>query len=90
MRADERRDDVPAIDVAYQHDGQIHFMREAHVGDVVRAQVRLGRTAGAFDDDPVALALQPPIGLDCETQQVPLVAAMILRIRARRRADPAR
>ena len=71
---------MAAIDVACQHDGQVHRMREAHVRNVVRAQIGFGGTARALDDRPLAFSGEPAIGLDRDAQQVPLVAAMILGI----------
>ncbi len=58
MRADQRRNHVTAIDVADERDGYVGGVCEAHVRHVVRAQIRFGRAAGAFDDDDVGLALQ--------------------------------
>ena len=59
VRTDERGDHVAAIDVADQHDRHVGRMRESHVGDVMRAQIRFRRAARAFDDDDVGFALQP-------------------------------
>ena len=54
-RADELRDDAAAVDVADQHDRRPGGAREAHVGDVARAQIDLGGAAGALDQHQIGL-----------------------------------
>jgi hypothetical protein len=58
-RADDRRDHTATVDVADEDHGDVGGAREAHVGDVARAQVDFGRAARAFDDDEVAAGGQP-------------------------------
>ena len=53
--ADQARDHAAAVDVAQQHDRNVGGAREAHVGDVVGAQVDLRCRPRAFDQDEVRL-----------------------------------
>jgi hypothetical protein len=46
-------------------------MGEAHIGDVVGAQVGLGRAARALDEHQVALGFQPTEALDDGGEQRP-------------------
>ena len=55
MRADEAGDDAAAVDVADEDDRGLGGAGEAHVGDVVGAEVGLGGAAGAFDEDEVGV-----------------------------------
>jgi hypothetical protein len=55
MRAHQRRDHMPAVDVAHQGHRHVGRMCEAHVGDVAHAQVRLRRTARTFHQHQVGL-----------------------------------
>ena len=57
--ADEAGDDAAAVDVADEDDGGGGGAGEAHVGDVVFAEVDLGGAAGAFDEEEVGFGLQP-------------------------------
>ena len=52
-RAEEVREHAAAVDVADHDDGQVSGLRQAHVGDVVGAQVDLGGRPRAFADDDV-------------------------------------
>ena len=54
----ERGEDAAAVDVADEHDREVGRAREAHVGQVARAQVDLGRAAGALADDDVVARAQ--------------------------------
>ena len=47
-RAVERGEDAAAVDVADDHDRQAELAGQAHVDVVARAQVDLGRGAGAL------------------------------------------
>ena len=58
VRADQRRDHAALVDVADQHDRQVGRLGEAHVGDVVRAQVDLRRAAGALGQDQIRVSAQ--------------------------------
>ena len=53
MRAGKARDHAAAIDVAGQHHRHIGGGGKSHIGDVAGAQIDLGGTARAFDDDRV-------------------------------------
>ena len=53
--ADELGDDAAAVDVADEDDGDGGGAGEAHVGDVVGAEVDLGGAAGAFDEEEVGV-----------------------------------
>ena len=57
--ADHLRDHAAALDVADEHDRHIGAPRKTHIGDVVGAQVDLGRAAGAFDQHEIGFRLQP-------------------------------
>ena len=48
LGSDDLRDHAAAIDVADQHDRRFGRARKPHVGDIVGAQVDLGRAAGAL------------------------------------------
>jgi len=50
---DDLRNDAAAVDIPGQHDGDRGGTGEAHVGDVARAQIDLGRGAGALNDDEI-------------------------------------
>ena len=58
LGADEAGDDAAAVDVADEDDGGAGGAGEAHVGDVVGAEVDLGGAAGAFDEDEVGVGVQ--------------------------------
>ena len=55
LGADETCDHAATVDVADEDDGHVCFARKAHVGDVVRAQVDLGRRSGALDQDDIGV-----------------------------------
>ena len=57
-RADQGRDHAAAVDVADEADGDAGRPREAHVGNVVRPQVHLRRTAGSLDENEVVVGRQ--------------------------------
>ena len=59
LDADHLRDHAAAIDVADENDRHVGAPRKAHIGDVVGAQIDLGRAAGAFDQHQIGLRLQP-------------------------------
>ena len=58
LGADQARDHPAAIDVADHHHRHVGRAGEAHIGDVVLAQIDLRRAARAFDQDDVCLLLQ--------------------------------
>ena len=60
VRADERRDDAAAVDVADEDHRHIGRLGEAHIGDVAGAKIDLGRRARAFDEDEVGVASSRP------------------------------
>ena len=86
MRADQRRNHVAAIDVADEHDRHVCRVRETHVRDVVRAQVRFRRAAGAFDDDDIGFTLQPAeaVERDCSRSRDRARNASACRVSMRR------
>lgn len=53
LSADDLRDDAAAVDVAAKDNGHASGIREAHIGDVARAQIDFGRAAGTLDDDEI-------------------------------------
>ena len=53
MRADQLGDDAAALDIADEDDRNARRLGEAHIGDVARAQVDLGRAAGTLDQHEV-------------------------------------
>ena len=59
-RAVQRGEDPAAVDVAHHHDREPGRGGQAHVGDVVGAQVDLGGGAGALADDDVEA--RPQVG----------------------------
>ena len=56
MCADKAGDDAAALDIAGQDHRYIRRAGEAHIGDVARAQIGLGRAAGALDQNDVGVA----------------------------------
>ena len=69
MRADQSGDDMPPIDIAGKHHGDIGGAGEAHIGDVAAPQIGLGRAAGAFDQNEVAFGFQPVETLQADIEQ---------------------
>ena len=74
LGADQAGDHAAAVDVADQHDGHIGGAGEAHIGDVVGAEVDLRRAARALDQDDVGFALQPREAVQHERHQLGLDA----------------
>jgi hypothetical protein len=60
QRADQMGEHAAAVDVRDDDDRAARRQRETHVRDVALAQIDLGRTAGALDDDEVIGRLQAP------------------------------
>jgi hypothetical protein len=87
LRADDLRDHPAAVDVAGQHDGNVGGAREAHVGDVARAQVDLGRAARALDHHQIKGGAQAGETLEHGVHEPGPERAVIPR--ARRRHAPA-
>ena len=56
--ADHLCDDPAPVDVPDQNHGHIGGHGKAHIGDVARAQVHLGRTARALDNHQIVLGFQ--------------------------------
>jgi len=54
-------ENAAAIDVGDQQDRTVRGLGKAHVGDIVRSQIDLGRAAGAFDDNRVMVGSQPGV-----------------------------
>ena len=53
--------DHPApVDIAHQHHRQPRRLREAHIRDVVRAQIDLGRAARTLHENQIVRRAQPP------------------------------
>jgi len=76
--ADQARDDAAAVDVAQQHDRHIGGAREAHVGDVVGAQIDLRRRPRSLDQHEIAFGREAPEAFEHGAQQLglqPLVFA---------------
>ncbi len=62
MGPDQLGDDPAALDVADQHDRHPGRLGKAHIGDVARAQIDLGRAAGALDEDEIGRRGEPGKG----------------------------
>ena len=58
LRADDLRDHAAAVDIAHEHDRNACGAREAHVGDVVGAQIDFGGRSRALDHNEIGLPLQ--------------------------------
>ena len=54
-------------------------MRKPHVGDVIGAQVRLGRTAGALDEDEIGFGPQVLEALDGQAKEHKLPREQVIR-----------
>ncbi len=63
MRADQAGDHPAAVDVAHHHHRHVRRAGEAHVGDVARPQVDLGRAARALP--PARYPPPPACGRSC-------------------------
>ena len=72
LGADQAGDHAAAVDVADQHHRHVGGAGEAHIGDVVGAQIDLGRAARAFDQHDVGFALQPREAVQHERHQLRL------------------
>ena len=77
--ADDRRDHAAPVDVTDQHHRNPGGAGKAHIGDVARAQVDLGRRPRALRDDDVALRLEPFIAFQHGAEQLPPRRAEIAR-----------
>ncbi len=73
------REHAAAVDVGDQQYRAVDRLGETHVGDVVAAQVDLGRTAGAFHQDDIVLTRQPPVGIQHRHLRGLLVVAVCQR-----------
>src|SRR5882724_10815502 len=69
VRSHERSYDMPTIDIADQHNGQAKRLGQSHVGDVVLAQIRFGRTSRAFYDHQLRILREAPITFHCNFKQ---------------------
>ena len=58
QRADERSERTAAIDIGDEENGCIQILRHAHVDDVVRFEIDLGRASRALDDDGFVLRIE--------------------------------
>ena len=56
--ADERSERTAAIDIGNEQNGRIQILRHAHVDDVVRLEIDLGRASRALDDDGFVLRIE--------------------------------
>jgi hypothetical protein len=70
--ADERGDHPAAVDVADQHDRHICCTREAHIGNVVGAEIDLRRAAGTLGEHNISVSLQPREAVQHERHQLGL------------------
>ena len=68
-RADEGRDGAAPVDVREQADRCVDTACEAHVGDVVPAQIGLGGAAGALDHDQIGSGREPLEALEHGSEQ---------------------
>ena len=79
-RAGQMREHAAAIDIGHQHDRAIDRFRETHVGDVAIAQIDLGGTARAFDENRVVRRLQTRIRFQHRLERDGLVVVIRARI----------
>ena len=56
--ADERSERTAAIDIGNEQNGRIQILRHAHVDDVVRLEIDLGRASRALNDDGFVLRIE--------------------------------
>ena len=56
-RTEDLRDHSAAVDVADEHHRRAHRPREAHIGDVVGAQIDLGRRTRSLDEEITSIFL---------------------------------
>ena len=77
-RADERREDATAVDVAHEEDGGIGEPRDAHVDDVPGREIDLGRATRPFDDDQVVGPAQSSEALGDDAEQLVAMCAVLL------------
>ena len=80
LGADQAGDDAAAVDVAQQHDRHVGGAREAHVGDVVGAQIDLGRRPRALDQHEIAFGREAPEAFEHGAQQPGLQALVLARL----------
>jgi len=59
VSADELSDDAAALDVADQHDWDVCSLGKAHIGDVVVAQIDLGRAPCSLDENEIGRLGEP-------------------------------
>ena len=78
---DDLGDDAAAIDIADQHNGNVGSPGEAHIGDVATAQVDLGRTARALDQDEVGFGLEAAEAVEDGLQEPRLPGLVLARLR---------
>src|SRR5579862_554050 len=76
VRSCERSNDMPAIDVADQHDGQPERLGQPHVGDVVLTQIRFGMASRTLYDHQLGIPREPPVTLHCNIKQSALVTSV--------------
>ena len=85
--AHEGRDHPATLDVADQHHRQIGGLGKAHVGDVARPQIDLGRTPRPLDQHQIRLTPQPFITFNDLRHQTRTQLEIVARgIVAQRRA----
>ena len=70
-------EDPATIDVGDQHHRAVHRLGEAHVGDVLGAQVDLGGGAGTLDEDHLVLLGQAMEGVQHRHPGLGLVALVV-------------
>ena len=86
-RADELGEHAAALDVAHQEHRAVDRLGETHVGDVVLAQVDLGRTAGPLDQDHVVVGGEARVRGEGGLARDALVLVISARIEVRNRAS---
>ena len=80
LGADQACDHAAAVDVAHQHDGHVGRARKTHVGDVVGAQIDLGRRARAFDQHEIAFAREASEAVEHRAQELGLQSLIFARL----------
>ena len=81
MRAGDRGDDAAAVDVADQDDRHVGAGGKAHIGDVARPEIDLGRRAGALDDDEIGPLADLAPGIQHGVHQLRLEHLVVARLR---------
>ena len=79
MRTGDRGDDAAAVDVADQHDRHVGAGGKAHIGDVARPEVYLGRRPCTLDDDEVGALAHLGPGIEHRIHQLRLQKLVVAR-----------